>query len=66
MKSSGAIWHKPRLAMRYGPPVVAFLAMLAAWEAYVRLRDVPPYILPAPSLVLDFASGLARDPENDT
>ncbi len=53
MKSSGAIWHKPRLAMRYGPPVVAFLAMLAAWEAYVRLRDVPPYILPAPSLVLE-------------
>jgi NitT/TauT family transport system permease protein len=39
--------------VRYGPPVLVFLAMLAAWEAYVRLRDVPPYILPAPSLVLE-------------
>ncbi|HUB64238.1 MAG TPA: ABC transporter permease subunit [Methylocella sp.] len=27
--------------------------MLAAWEAYVRLRQVPPYVLPSPSLVLE-------------
>src|SRR5450631_707391 len=53
MKFSSAIWSKPRWAVRYGPPVFVFLAMLSVWEAYVRLRDVPPYILPAPSLVLE-------------
>ena len=53
MKFSRAIWSKPRWAVRYGPPVFVFLAMLSVWEAYVRLRDVPPYILPAPSLVLE-------------
>jgi NitT/TauT family transport system permease protein len=29
------------------------MAMLAAWEAYVRLCHVPAYILPSPSLVLE-------------
>jgi NitT/TauT family transport system permease protein len=33
-------------------PVAAGLAALLAWEAVVRLRGIPPYILPAPSLVL--------------
>jgi NitT/TauT family transport system permease protein len=33
-------------------PVVAGLAALLTWEAVVRLRGIPPYILPAPSLVL--------------
>jgi NitT/TauT family transport system permease protein len=42
----------PRWAARYGPPVLVFAAVLAAWEAYVRLRNVPAYILPSPSLVL--------------
>jgi NitT/TauT family transport system permease protein len=32
-------------------PLAVFAAALAAWEAYVRLRGVPPYILPAPSLI---------------
>jgi ABC-type nitrate/sulfonate/bicarbonate transport system permease component len=49
----GATWRLPRWAVRYAPPVLVFLAMLAAWEAYVWLRDVPPYILPSPSLVLE-------------
>jgi len=43
----------PQWIRRYGPPSLVFLAMLAAWEAIVRLYDVPPYILPAPSLVLE-------------
>jgi NitT/TauT family transport system permease protein len=42
----------PQWIVRNGPPVLVFAAMLTAWEAYVRLRDVPPYILPSPSLVL--------------
>ncbi len=32
-------------------PLVVFAAALAGWEAYVRLQGVPPYILPAPSLI---------------
>jgi NitT/TauT family transport system permease protein len=43
----------PRWATRYGPPVLVFAAVLAAWEAYVRLRNVPAYILPSPLLVLE-------------
>lgn len=40
-------------AVRYGPPVLVFAAVLAAWEAYVRAMNVAPYILPAPTLVLE-------------
>lgn len=32
-------------------PAAAALAALMAWEAVVRLRGIPPYILPAPSLI---------------
>ena len=53
MKPFGAIWRPPRWAVRTAPPVLVFMAMLAAWEAYVRLRHVPAYILPSPSLVLE-------------
>jgi NitT/TauT family transport system permease protein len=42
----------PRWVARYGPPVLVFALVLAGWEAYVRASNVPPYILPAPSLVL--------------
>jgi NitT/TauT family transport system permease protein len=43
----------PQWAVRYGPPVLVFAGVLAAWEAYVRLWNVPAYILPSPSLVLE-------------
>ena len=39
-----------RLANLIAPFAVGALA-LAAWEAVVRLNGIPPYILPAPSLV---------------
>ena len=39
-------------------PVVVFLVALAIWETVVRLRAIPPYILPAPSLI---AATLAKD-----
>ncbi|WP_230531445.1 ABC transporter permease [Microvirga roseola] len=32
-------------------PLAVFAAAIGAWEAYVRIEAVPPYILPAPSLV---------------
>ncbi|MGH6848830.1 MAG: ABC transporter permease, partial [Methylocella sp.] len=51
MKPSGVT--SPRWAVRYGPPVLVFAGVVVAWEAYVRLRNVPAYILPPPSLVLE-------------
>jgi NitT/TauT family transport system permease protein len=45
--------HKLRaLARAAAPPLAAFAAFLALWEAVVRLRDVPVYVLPAPSVIL--------------
>lgn len=35
------------------PPLVVAMVLLAAWEAWVRLRDIRAYILPPPSAVLD-------------
>jgi NitT/TauT family transport system permease protein len=32
-------------------PLVVFAGALAAWEAVVRIEGIPPYILPAPSLI---------------
>ena len=33
------------------PPVVTLLIAAGVWEAWVRLRDVPDYLVPAPSAV---------------
>jgi len=33
-------------------PVVVLALSLAAWELAVRLANIPPYVLPAPSLIL--------------
>jgi NitT/TauT family transport system permease protein len=41
------------------PSVVGLAVVLGAWEAWVRLRDVKPYLVPAPSRV---AERLAGDP----
>ena len=37
--------------LRLVAPVAIGVVFLAAWEAVVRLRGIPPYILPAPSAV---------------
>jgi NitT/TauT family transport system permease protein len=39
-------------AERFAPPALIFVAALIAWESYVRFGGVPPYVLPAPSLIL--------------
>ncbi len=44
--------------MRIAVPAAMLALTLLAWEAYVRLNGVPPYILPAPSLV---AATLVKD-----
>jgi NitT/TauT family transport system permease protein len=38
--------------LRLALPFVVLAASLAAWELVVRLANVPPYVLPAPSLIL--------------
>jgi NitT/TauT family transport system permease protein len=38
-------------------PVLVFALAIAGWEALVRIREIPPYLLPAPSLVLATAVG---------
>jgi len=43
---------KPNFMRDAGVPIVVFLIALAAWEAIVRIKELPPYILPAPSLIL--------------
>ncbi|HEY1392013.1 MAG TPA: ABC transporter permease [Methylibium sp.] len=40
------------LALRWAAPALAVLVFLLGWEAAVRHYDIPPYLLPAPSLVL--------------
>ena len=37
---------------RYALPTLALIAALVAWEAVVRINQIEPVILPAPSLVL--------------
>jgi NitT/TauT family transport system permease protein len=37
--------------VRIAVPLAAFLLALAAWEAVVRIAQIPHYILPAPSLI---------------
>ncbi|MDH6263707.1 ABC transporter permease [Bradyrhizobium sp. BR13661] len=45
-KPSGA-----QRAVRFLLPVMVFAAGLAAWELVVRVREIPPYVLPAPSVI---------------
>lgn len=37
---------------RAAPPVIVLASALAAWEAIVRVNAIPPFVLPAPSLVV--------------
>ena len=41
----------PHHLVDYGLPALIFLAALGGWEALVRVNGIPPYILPAPSLI---------------
>lgn len=45
-------------ALDYGLPALVFAGFLGAWEAVVRVAQIPPYILPAPSLI---AATLVKD-----
>jgi NitT/TauT family transport system permease protein len=47
---SSAREHRDRV-LRIVLPVVVLTLGLAIWEAAVRVADIPPYVLPAPSLI---------------
>ncbi|QAU44658.1 ABC transporter permease [Bradyrhizobium guangzhouense] len=46
-KPSGA-----QSAVRLVLPVIVLAAGLAVWELVVRIREIPPYVLPAPSAIV--------------
>lgn len=48
-----------RAATLIVPPLAALLLVAAAWDGYVRVFDVPKFLLPSP---LDVAQAIARDP----
>jgi NitT/TauT family transport system permease protein len=33
------------------PPIIVGIVFIAAWELFVKARDIKPYLLPAPSLI---------------
>jgi NitT/TauT family transport system permease protein len=39
-------------ALRIALPLIVLVLVLAAWELVVRLKNIPPYVLPAPGLIL--------------
>ena len=44
--------RKLRSAWSAAWPLVAFgIAFIALWEAFVEWRDVPPFVLPKPSVI---------------
>jgi len=38
--------------LRIGLPILVLALVLALWEAVVRINHIPPYVLPAPGLIL--------------
>jgi NitT/TauT family transport system permease protein len=38
--------------LRIALPIIVLALVLAVWEAVVRIGNIPPYVLPAPSLIL--------------
>ena len=46
------VGSRPLFLLRILLPVIVLAAGIAGWELLVRLKDIPPYVLPAPSVVL--------------
>ena len=49
--SSAASRRLRSARLRFVLPVIVLAAGIAAWELVVRINDIPPYVLPAPSVV---------------
>jgi NitT/TauT family transport system permease protein len=52
MTQRGVAQERRDRVLRVVLPVIVLALSLAAWELVVRLANVPPYVLPAPSLIL--------------
>ncbi|MDP4595094.1 MAG: ABC transporter permease [Beijerinckiaceae bacterium] len=50
-KASSTISPATERFIRIALPVAIFLLAIAGWETLVQARKIPPYILPAPSLI---------------
>jgi NitT/TauT family transport system permease protein len=48
---------RPLVFVRILLPAIVLAAGIAAWEFVVRLNDIPPYVLPAPSVVFQTLVG---------
>ncbi|MBI2165567.1 MAG: ABC transporter permease [Chloroflexi bacterium] len=55
--SEGALRGLAALGGYLAPPLVTLTVAGLVWEIWTRVRDVPPYIVPAPSLILTRLSG---------
>jgi len=51
------VGRRPLLLLRILLPGVVLAAGIAAWELVVRVNDIPPYVLPAPSVVFQTLAG---------
>ena len=52
MTQRSAAQERRDRVLRIVLPVIVLALSLAAWELVVRLANIPPYVLPAPSLIL--------------
>jgi NitT/TauT family transport system permease protein len=43
--------ERPERVLRIALPIAVLLLILALWEATVRIQNIPPYVLPSPSLI---------------
>lgn len=51
------VGSRPLFLLRILLPVIVLAAGIAAWELVVRLNDIKPYVLPAPSVVFQTLVG---------
>jgi ABC-type nitrate/sulfonate/bicarbonate transport system permease component len=49
-----------RLVEQFAPPLLVLAVLLVAWQAAVRLLDIPPWLLPAPTDIWARLGGTAR------
>ncbi len=43
------------------PPLATFILVLAAWETVVRVKNIEPFVLPAPTQILEAAQARSGD-----
>ena len=51
-RSAASIANRTERVLDVALPLVVFLMALGGWEALVRFKEIPQYLLPAPSLIL--------------